>query len=379
MRKFIYFILCIAGFLFAENDYWIDFHTMLNKPLTRRAFLFKMENFQSEKPGYLHFITKASYKYFNISFKQLTPVKLPEYHQKNQNEFVKYNHYGQIISTYMNVRQKGNNYNMSDKYQCSELVNRFYKKVFHIKVTQRNGIITAKEYNNLTGTFKGKPIQTVYYQVSHISLKVKPGGSFALKNIGDIKRKGNIYIYSKDFNNIFKKYPPVNGTVLSFANNFHSKSGIYFGHTAIVKKVVKIKNGYKIYCFEQNVIRKKSHTISINRYITFLKKNGRWIEIGSGILGPGIGRIGPVIGWSIPCMVNYRYIINKKNFIDLISELIDSKYFQLNKYKNKILDSLYSEHCRFADRALFNKTANNILKAKSLNNESFFEKVLSWF
>ncbi|WP_024789407.1 hypothetical protein [Lebetimonas sp. JH292] len=95
------------------------------------------------------------------SYKKLTPVQILDFQQKTKKEFVKYNHYGECVSSYMNVKEK----------------DRFYRKVFHIKVIQRNGIATAKEYNNL----------------------------------------------------ILKKY----GSILSFANNFHSKSNIYFGHTCI--------------------------------------------------------------------------------------------------------------------------------------------------
>ncbi|WP_024789406.1 hypothetical protein [Lebetimonas sp. JH292] len=70
-----------------------------------------------------------------------------------------------------------------------------------------------------------------------------------------------------------------------------------------------------------------------------MKKNGHWIEIGSGILGPYIGRIGPVIGWSIPCYVDSFYVTNR----------------------------------------FFNKIINNIIASEKIKNERFFEKLISWF
>ncbi|WP_024787201.1 MULTISPECIES: CHAP domain-containing protein [unclassified Lebetimonas] len=377
MLKFILFILFFTiNFLFAGNDFWINFHSKLDNSLTKEEFLFKMEKFE---PNYSDFINKLSNKYFDKPYKKLTPVQILDFQQKTKKEFVKYNHYGECVSSYMNVKEKANNYNMNDKYQCSELVNRFYRKVFHIKVIQRNGIATAKEYNNLTGSFNSKKIKVIYYQVSNINIKVKPRASFAFKNINDIKRKGDNYIYSKKFNRIFEEHPPVNGSILSFANNFHSKSNIYFGHTCIVKKVVKIKNGYTIYCFEQNVIRKKTHTISVNRHINFLKKNGHWIEIGSGILGPYIGRIGPVIGWSIPCYVDKTYIITKRNFLKLITQLINFRYLNLYKWQNKILKPFQNYHSFYVTKRFFNKIINNIIASEKIKNESFFEKLISWF
>ena len=367
-RLFVIFILSIS-FIFANNLYkqYYYFHNHPKSYLSKQRFLYKMANFNPH-PGFYDFLSKISNKYFNISYKNLIPVKLPNAHISNY-EFIKLPKYGHKIYSYMGVWERANNFNMSKHYQCSELVNRFYRKVFHIKVIQRNGIVTAKEYNGLKSTYNGLPIEIIYYPLIDINLKVKPLASFPLSKIFDIHRKGNIYIYNKSFNKIFQKHPPTNGTILSFANNFHSKSGIYFGHTAIVKKIVKIKNGYRIYCFEQNVI-KRNHTIAVNRYITFIKHNDHWEEIGSGILDNRIGRIGPVIGWSKPYYIKYIHIINKNNFYQLINKLIKSKYFNLDKYQNNILKPIKNYNNNYIANSLYNKVIYQFTLAEKLKNET---------
>lgn len=377
MRELFFIFILSINFLFANSLYkqYYYFHNNTKSYLSKQAFLYKMANFNPH-PGYYQFLKNLSNKYFNIYHQQLIPVKLPNAYISKY-EFVRLPTYGQKISSYMGVWQRANNFDMSKHYQCSELVNRFYKKVFHIRTIQRNGIVTAKEYNLLKGRYNDNLVKIIYYPLTHINLIVKPLASFALNKIYDIHRIGNRYIYDKSFNKTFQMHPPTNGSILSFANNFHSKSGIYFGHTAIVKKVIKIKNGYKVYCFEQNVI-KKNHTIAVNRYITFIKKNGHWEEIGSGILDSRIGRIGPVIGWSKPYFIKYIYIITKSNFYKLINHLIDSKYFNLKKYKKSILEPIKQNIStnNYVTKFLYNKTIYQIVSANKIKHENIFDKFL---
>lgn len=371
------FIL-FGSLVFAKSIYTSYYYFKHNqvKYLSKEAFLYKMGNLKS-KAGYYSYLKTLSDKYFDTPFDKLVPVNLPNAKISNK-EFTRLPSYSNVVSSYLGVKQKANNIAMSKRYQCSELVNRFYRKIFDINIVQRNGIITAKEYNKLSGMYDDRPIKIKYYQVTHANLTVKPRASFALSKIYDIYRKGNDYIYDKLFNNVFKNNPPVNGSILSFANNFHSKYGIYFGHTAIVKKVVKIKNGYKLYCFEQNVIKAKNNTISLNRYIKFIDKNGHWQEIGSGILGSKIGRIGPVVGWSNPYFIKHVYIISKSNFYILMTKLLKSKYFQIVKKQMILLKPIKQDISTkiYVTRLLYNKVVQNIVSYQSKENRGFVHKLL---
>ncbi len=378
MRRLFFVFILFGSLAFAKNIYTSYYYFKHNqvKYLSKQAFLYKMGNLKS-KVGYYSYLQALSDKYFDTPFDKLIPLNLPNAKTTNK-EFVRLPSYSDVVSSYLGVKQKANNIAMSKRYQCSELVNRFYRKIFDINIVQRNGIVTAKEYNKLVGMYDGRPIKIKYYQVTHSNLKVKPRASFALSKVYDIYRVGNDYIYDKFFNNTFKNNPPIDGSILSFANNFHSKYGIYFGHTAIVKKVVKIKNGYRLYCFEQNVIKAKSDTISLNRYITFVHKNGHWQEIGSGILGHKIGRIGPVVGWSNPYFVKHVHIISKPNFYTLMTRLLKSKYFQIIKKQTILLKSIKQDTSAkvYVTKLLYNKVVQKIVSYQSKENKGFFHKLL---
>lgn len=378
MRQLFFVFILFGSLAFAKSTYSSYYYFKHNQSqyLSKQAFLYKMDNFKSQS-GYYEYLKSLCEKYFNVPFDKLVPVTLPDA-KTSGTEFVKLPKYGQEISSYMGVKQKANNIAMSKHYQCSELVNRFYRKIFHIRLVQRNGIVTAKEYDGLHGMYDNRTVKIKYYQVTNANLTVKPRASFALSKVYDIYRVGNDYIYNKAFNNTFKNNPPANGSILSFANNFHSKYGIYFGHTAIVKKVVKLNNGYRLYCFEQNVIKQKNDTISLNRYITFIHKNGHWLEIGSGVLGKTIGRIGPVVGWSKPYFIKHIHIISKPDFYTLMAKLLGSKYFNILQDQQKILSPVNKEvsGSMYATKQLYNKVVYNIVSYQAKEHESFFHKLL---
>lgn len=382
MKQLLLIFILLGNLAFAKSTYSSYYYFKHNEGdyLSKQEFLYKMANFTS-KAGYYSYLQAISNKYFNTPFNKLVPVNLPNANTSNK-EFVRLPSYSHTVSSYLGVKQKANNLAMSKRYQCSELVHRFYKKVFNVlNIVQRNGIVTAKEYDGFGGIYDDRPIRIKYYQVTHAHLTVKPRASFALSKVYDIYRTGNDYIYDKSFNNIFKNHPPINGSILSFANNFHSKYGIYFGHTAIVKKVVKLKNGYRLYCFEQNVIRSKSHTISVNRYITFIHKNGHWQEIGSGILGHKIGRLGPVIGWSNPYFIKHIHVITKSNFYLLMSRLLASKYLNIVKNQKKLLQPIKEDisNDKYATKLIYNKVIYNIVSYQAKENAGFFHKLLHLF
>ena len=169
-------------------------------------------------------------------------------------EYVASPGYGHVFQTYMGIKAYANNLDYSGLYQCTDLVKRFYQKVFNIKpFSSGDGQYVASKYDGKKGKYNGRNIILKYY-----------------KNLSSIKK-------------------PINGSIISF------DTGNGIGHVAIAKKVSCNNKDTKcsVYLFEQNysyTIKNKTY-IAHSRKITFTKLNGKW----SG---------DTVVGWTNPLYSN---------------------------------------------------------------------------
>jgi len=184
-------------------------------------------------------ITNKNSKKFNkIRKKCLYKVELPS--SKNlYSEWIDKPEQNQTIDTYLNVDAKSGTNDMLGNYQCTELIKRFYKKIFNMSETNNgDGKDVAKKIVENSKKYN------LSYNNKKVILKYFPSGSFE---------------------------HPVNGSVISF----------YPNHVAIAKKVDCNNTKCNVYLFEQNYVHydknDKKYKAAYARKAIFTKdKSGRW-------------------------------------------------------------------------------------------------------
>lgn len=161
-----------------------------------------------------------------------------------------------IFSTYLGVNAY-EGYNVKpctehdasgcNKYQCTDLVKRFYKDVFGMtQTTNGHGKSVAKNLQSHSNS------KTLKYNDKQVKLTYHPSG--------DGER-------------------PINGSVISFDQQSKNGKGNLWGHVAIAQKVTcSSYNKCEIVLFEENYTKKDAgqYNIAFSRKAIFTKTNGKW-------------------------------------------------------------------------------------------------------
>lgn len=166
--------------------------------------------------------------------------------------------YGREFDTYMGVTAYGNR--KKGKYQCTELVHRFFKDVYNVPTQIGLGLGHGKD---------------LALNLTHFSNEHNP--FIQIESEEEIKLK---FVF---FDNGCSTQLPTPGSSISFSSDSS------YGHVAIVRKIEPLNNTMVLlHLFQQAGLRSR---IRDSRYLLVRDHNGLW-------------RGRNVIGWSVPVTVH---------------------------------------------------------------------------